>query len=155
MRILGIDPGFKGAMAMLSDMRMVEATVMPTIKSEVGNETDYKIVERFIRRSDFVVIEKQQSMPVNGVKQAFNFGGHYYSLRCLVSIHDKPVIYPTKSRWAKLVMPDMKRGDKSHSISKFNQLYPGFNSKITDGIAEAVLIARYGFLSGEFNEIES
>jgi len=150
MIITGIDVGFSGGICTLDVERNIVALYkMPVVKSDAGNELDYRALYSIINVSDFICVEKQHSMPKNGVKQSFNFGGQYYSIRAIIRISDKKSEYITPQRWKKYLLQSMDKSNKGSSIERAKQIYPYINlipdgcRKEHDGLADAFLIAWY------------
>jgi len=152
MRIMGIDVGITGGIAVIDEIANVcFLSVMPAKKTEHGNEMVYENVNGLIAQADVLYVEKQGPIPQNGVKQAFNFGGQYHALRCMISLNAKRVTYVLPQRWKKAMLADMNKSKKESSIIRAEQLFPGVNLLRTpkcknkhDGMAEALLIAEYG-----------
>jgi hypothetical protein len=156
MNIMGIDVGFNGGIAMINvgdKSDVVYAEKMSTVKTDVGNELNYKVVWDIMHMADVIYIEKAQAMPKNGAIQAFKYGGGFYALRCIASLIGKRVTYVNPQTWKKVLLKDMDKSKKESSITRAIQLYGGSdlvknilagNKKFPDGIADAICIAEYG-----------
>jgi hypothetical protein len=147
--IAGVDIGLSGGIGLLDDNQAPIGFPMPVVKTEIGNELDYKQIYAILSQNNIkhIFIEKQSVRPMDGKKGAFTHGGQYWFWRGVVSILDIPVTYVAKQTWGKKMMPDMDRKLKESSFSRLYQLYPELNGKFKkkdDGIVEAILIARYG-----------
>lgn len=135
---LGIDPGKSGAIAGIWD------DGVPFVAHIKLKETEHDIAG-FIRQFDLgsarAVIERVNSQPNNGHRQAFIFGQSYGFLRGLLSAYQVPFIEVSPQRWQK-AMECMTGGNKNVSKQKAQQLWPTL--KITHANADSLLIAEYG-----------
>lgn len=145
--IVGIDSGFKGGIAILKDDGTLDKIIkMPIMKSDVGYELNYKAIYAILECTDIIFLEKAQSMPGNGAKQAMKYGGQYYALKCIIKLLNKPLHLVNVQRWKNKMLEGMNKSDKNASIIKAKMLCPFLSElKINDGQAEAYLIAYYGY----------
>jgi len=149
MHIMGIDPGFSGALAVLDDNLKIEFVMdMPIIMVGKRRELDEAkladIFRRWRNKPMTVGLEKSQTMPNQGVVSSGRYMASYGFLRglCVGNVIPYHLIRPQS--WKKTMMPDMDR-EKGASIQKVMQIYPDLSlTRIKDhGIADAILIARY------------
>jgi len=71
-RVVGIDPGLNGALALLEGAKLTDLTDMPTHAKRVNGRL---VAETLMRWDpDYVVIEDVHSMPKQGVASSFLFG---------------------------------------------------------------------------------
>lgn len=151
-RILGIDPGITGALALLDmDTReLIEVLDMPTITVKRGSsakrEVSAGILSNQIRRwkPDGAVIEKVGAMPGQGPASMFAFGRSVGLLEGVLACQHVPVRYITSMEWKRKVgIPT--GAPKDESRAKVLQLLPQhaelFERKKDHGRADAVLIA--------------
>lgn len=152
MKIMGIDPGLEGAIAVTNDQPMgIEADVslqdIPILK--VGKRRELNIGEMVKimadEKPDAVFIEKAQTMPKQGVASS---GKYMYVFGVLVGICAAfciPYTLVHPARWKKFMMPDMQKA-KDASIMRVQQMYPHivFARKKDHHRADALLIAEYG-----------
>ena len=136
---IGIDPGHKGGIAILNtEMCMV----FPY------SDVALKEVCELYQGMCVATVESVHAMPGQGVTSMFTFGKHFgYIIGVLdaFQIPHKEVIPQT---WKKFF--GLKK-DKEQSIKLCKKLYPDVNllptsrsKKESDGMGEAILIARYG-----------
>lgn len=158
---MGIDPGFKGAVAIISNMYYeiypVQVIDAPTLiigksKKEHSITEMVKIFDRFIGQEDIaiydiaVAIEKVHSMPGQGVASAFTFGkgyGIWLGILATLGISYDEV---TPQRWQKEMMDGMQRGKDAariRAMQLFPQLADKLKLKSNDGRADALLIAEW------------
>lgn len=149
MQIMGIDPGFSGALAVLDDDLNLEFVMdMPIImvgkKRELDESKLSTIFSRWRLRPMTIGIEKSQTMPNQGIVSSGRYMASYGFLRGLCVGNGLPYHLIRPQSWKKAMMPDMGK-DKGASIQKATQLYPELRlTRVKDhGIADAILIARY------------
>ena len=153
MYIMGIDPGFSGALAVLdSDLKIEFVMDMPIIKVGKKRELDEArlsvIFKMWRSKSINVALEKSQTMPNQGIVSRGRYMASYGFLRGLCVGNGIPYHLIQPQTWKKAMMPDMGK-EKGASIQKVSQLYPELSlTRVKDhGIADAILIARYLKLS--------
>ena len=153
MYIMGIDPGFSGALAVLdSDLKIEFVMDMPIIKVGKKRELDEArlsvIFKMWRSKSINVALEKSQTMPNQGIVSSGRYMASYGFLRGLCVGNGIPYHLIQPQTWKKAMMPDMGK-EKGASIQKGAQLYPELSlTRVKDhGIADAILIARYLKLS--------
>lgn len=148
MRVIGIDPGMKGGIAIL-DTVTNQMRAVPT--PLVGKELDYRRVYEAITFYDphMVVIEKVHAMPNQGVTSMFNFGMGYGALVALASVGQARVVLVPPQMWKKHVLAGTSK-DKEAAIQFCNHTYPSVNlilprcRKPHDGMADSICLAHYG-----------
>lgn len=159
---LGIDPGKKGALAILKPNGTIQFTVMPNTLKEI-----ITFIRRFKLTSNnpIAILEQSQSMPKQGISSAFNYGVGYGELRGILSTLKVPFVEVKPSQWKKEILKGKKRESKGKkkdgttkkkdrkdvSIKMCQSLFPNVcliptprSTKEHDGIAEACLLAEYG-----------
>ena len=153
MYIMGIDPGFSGALAVLdSDLKIEFVMDMPIIKVGKKRELDEArlsvIFKMWRSKSINVALEKSQTMPNQGIVSSGRYMASYGFLRGLCVGNGIPYHLIQPQTWKKAMMPDMGK-EKGASIQKVSQLYPELSlTRVKEhGIADAILIARYLKLS--------
>lgn len=157
-KILGIDPGLSGALALYTPATDaspvgIEVIDMPTHEITV-NKRKKKAIDLYalatwldVRRADirFAVIEDVHSMPAQGVTSSFNFGFAAGSVQGAVAANLIPMRLVRPSTWkANMGLT----ADKDSSRRLASQKFPAFAAlwarKMDDGRAEAVLLAVFG-----------
>lgn len=145
MRILAIDPGINGGLALLSDNGLLVES-MPTLsvngKSRIDLASFQALMVSWLPKE--AVIETQQSMPNQGVSSSFRTGFNYGALIGVLHGWIIPVTEVRAAVWKKaLCVP----ADKDAARHRAAQLFPdhsaSFAKKSSDGLAEAALIAYY------------
>ena len=149
--IVGIDPGFSGAIAMINypSGKILLLEDMPVVRVGKRKElylaelrgwlhVEVKIVHAFI--------EKAQPMPDQGIVST---GRYMKSFGELIGLCEGlwipyTLVHPTS--WKRAMLKDMEKG-KEASIKRVQELYPDLklSRKKDHGKADAILIARYGW----------
>ena len=154
MIVLGIDPGLSGALASWDGTALVTYEI-PTAKSSGrGREVIWSELnidwDNLFFWADHVFLERVMSRPGEGVSSAFKFGLVFGGLRGMIASKLLPCTLVTPSVWMKEM--SVGRGSKEASIIRATELFPanakefrGPKGGRKDGVAEAALIARYGF----------
>ncbi len=142
MIFLGIDIGVNGGLAMIDQNGTVGGVwKMP--------ETDYDLLEalRVVARVPggsaelHAMIERVSSSPVQGVKQAFTFGGEYRRVKMALTAAHIRYDEVAPKKWQRR-LDCLTGGDKKITKARAQQLFPGFQG-ITHATADALLLAEY------------
>ncbi len=135
---IGIDPGYKGGIALIDDDNHAYAYKMPSTEMDI-----YQLIRDIsLRYNDeyFALLEKVHSMPQQGVKSTFTFGMHYGFLRACLMACSIPFDDISPAKWQRK-LNCLSRGDKNITKAKAQQLFPEL--KITHYVSDALLIAYY------------
>jgi len=164
--IIGIDPGFNGAVCImwrdltnkieLFDVPFVE--VIKSGKTKKGNQKKGKeyldnsmaeILEDFYgggRPTCHVFLEKVGAMPKQGVASMFSFGTGYGLWKGIIAAYHLPCTLVTPQSWKKELMQGMK--DKEASLVVAQQLFPQCRKDLVQqkdiGKADALLLCEFG-----------
>jgi crossover junction endodeoxyribonuclease RuvC len=140
---IGIDPGAKGAMALLDDnARLPE--IIPFNKEEYIDRLRLLFYEE---AECICCIESVHALPRQGVASTWAFGQSYGWLLGMLDTLCIPYQPITPQKWKKEFGLN---SDKAKSVEVCKQLFPGINllrtersRKEDDGLAEASLMALY------------
>jgi crossover junction endodeoxyribonuclease RuvC len=154
MFIIGIDPGQKGAFALMDDGGVLISRPMFL----AGKSIDISLLAITIKTymPDYAVVEKVHSMPKQGVASSFKFGKSYGIVLGVLSALSIPTILVTPRAWKRKILAGTKK-DKDAAIEYVRMKYPSFNlipkgcRKPNDGMADAICLAEYGFFDKEKN----
>ena len=142
MKILGIDPGQNGGIAVIVDGELAECVAMP--------QTEHDINEFFEKHKDAKVafLEQVHSMPKQGVASTFSFGKGYGFLRGLLVANKVVFLDVTPNEWQKTlrikaIKNEPKVQHKNRLKGLAQQMFP--KHKFTLKTADAALIAWYGW----------
>lgn len=142
MRIVGIDPGMSGALALLVDGQLEGVTDMPTLDGEVSGALLAAHLQ--LAAPDLVVIETVHSMPQQGVASSFKFGKNYGIVLGAVTALQHPLVKMTPVEWKRIngLFHKPKEASRRLAIELWPHLSHKFERAKDDGRAEAALIAR-------------
>lgn len=153
MNILGIDPGLDGALAMWDGKTMITAEI-PAVKSTGrGREIDWSqlnlIWDTLFYWTDEVFLERVGVRRGEGISSAFKFGTVYGGLRGIAAAKMLPVTRVTPTTWKRaLKLPASKPAAGLRASDMFPKNaaeFYGPRGGLKDGVAEAALIAWYGY----------
>jgi len=139
--ICGIDPGAKGAIALLYSS-WAEIHDMPKLGKEVNGSEVSRIFKEFT--PDHIWLEQVNSFGM-GRTSAYNFGQGVGVLKGVFQAMQIPFTLVTPQKWKKSYGLSK---EKDYSRLLVTRMYPSladqFVRKKDDGRAEALLIAKYG-----------
>jgi len=163
MIFVGIDPGLKGAIAFLGDGAVPALVSMPVIKRLRGEGRDQidMVGLRDLLQSwlplgfgCFVTVERGQALPpgMGGGVTNFARGYHRGILEGLLVALRIPYQLVPPQAWQKAMHGGAPAGERKQlSILVAQRLFPGVNlqrtprcSTLSDGLAEALLLAEHG-----------
>ncbi len=152
MRIIGIDPGLSGAIAVLDDLKIFDLFDMPIMpegkknKNQLNSAQLVNIIKRHIHtNSTFVIVEQVSAMPGQGVTSMFNFGQTFGAIKGICASLNLPIFYVRPAKWKKHF--DLINASKDASRTKTIEMYPSISDRLRKkkdvNKADAILIARY------------
>lgn len=147
-RILGIDPGLTGAIALLTPdcAGAIDVWDMP----EVGKTVDPAALATLVReqRPDAIVLEEVGPQPRDGVRQAFSFGQSYATARVVALMLEIPLHLVRPQAWKAHFRlrggDEGKEQGRALALRRFPVSHASFARKKDHNRAEASLIALYG-----------
>lgn len=163
MDTLGIDPGLRGAMILLSeDEEIIGRWPMPVI----GNKLDLHGVDRVIREVKRlsprvkVYMELVSARPGQGVVSVFTFGAVSAAVEMACVCHDLPLVKVTPVKWQTVMHAGVPKTlePKERSLMAVKRLFPTEDLRASQrckvfhlGLVDALLMAAYGIadLRGE------
>jgi len=168
MKVLGIDPGLKGALATWDGRRLHVADV-PIVKARGrGNEINLPALADIVRNLtiqhseigrlakpydepfEIAYVERNSVRPKEGISSAQKNGLVAGILLGCIAMCCRQIYRPTPQQWKK-VMRLTK--DKNYSITKAIEAFPDyydlFTRKKDHGRAEAALLAFYGYTASQ------
>ena len=153
MRIIGIDPGLSGGIAILDDLKIYDIFDMPIMsegkknKNQLNSAQLVNILNKHVLKKEntFVIVEQVSAMPGQGVTSMFNFGQTFGSIKGICAALGLPIFYVRPAKWKKHF--ELINSSKDASRTKVIEMYPSISSKLTKkkdvNKADAILIARY------------
>ncbi len=144
MRIIGIDPGKNGGIAILNE----EGKVLELIKMPPTPEDLYLFLSKYATRH-VCILEKVGGMPGNGGSAMFNFGKGYGNIEMALIACGIKTITVTPQKWQKHYQLGSSTSCshtewKNKLKAKAQQLFPSLGKKITLVTCDALLLAEYG-----------
>lgn len=159
---VGIDPGLSGFMAAIED-GLIRFEATPTINvGKKKTKREYNIQEmketlvvckvRAGREGIYVILEKQQSFPGQGVSSTFSIGRGFGLWEGLIVGLGLPYTIVHPRTWKKEMLRDVPGDDqKGRSILAAQRLFPNVDLRRSERArkpdhnkAEALLLAEYG-----------
>ena len=153
MRIIGIDPGLSGAIAVLEDNKIKEIFDMPVMadgkknKRQLNSAHLVKLIKDNIKDIDetVMVVEQVNAMPGQGVTSMFNFGQTFGAIKGICAAIGLPIYFVRPAKWKKHF--ELINASKDASRTKAIEMYPNFSEKLSKkkdvNKSDAILIARY------------
>ena len=153
MRIIGIDPGLSGGIAILDDLKIYDIFDMPIMsegkknKNQLNSAQLVNIINKHVLKKEntFVIVEQVSAMQGQGVTSMFNFGQTFGSIKGICAALGLPIFYVRPAKWKKHF--ELINSSKDASRTKVIEMYPYISSRLTKkkdvNKADAILIARY------------
>jgi crossover junction endodeoxyribonuclease RuvC len=139
---IGIDPGKKGGVAIISDDGV-----------KVYQWDDQRFIEDMRQHANWLdkcvaAVEKVGAMPGQGVTSMFSFGQSYGFILGVLTAFGIPYQLVSPATWKREF--GLLKSQKQGSVDVCKRLFPGVNMlptercrKESDGMAESLLIAEY------------
>ena len=153
MKIIGIDPGLSGAIAILENNRVLNLFDMPVMsegkknKRQLNSALLVNLIKENIKPSEeiTVVVEQVNAMPGQGVTSMFNFGQSFGVLKGICAAMQLPIFFVRPAKWKKYF--DLINSQKDSSRTKAIQMFPKISFLLTKkkdaNKADAILIASF------------
>jgi len=153
MKIIGIDPGLSGAIAVLEDKRVLSIFDMPVMaegkknKKQLNSAQLVNILKENTKISEdvAVVVEQVNAMPGQGVTSMFNFGQTFGAIKGVCAALSLPIFFVRPSKWKKHF--ELINSAKDASRTKVIEMYPSLSNQLTKkrdvNKSDAILIARF------------
>ena len=153
MRIIGIDPGLSGGIAILEDNKVKDMFDMPVMadgkknKRQLNSALLAQIVKDNIKdiEDTVIIVEQVNAMPGQGVTSMFNFGQSFGAIKGICAAIGLPIFFVRPAKWKKYF--NLINSEKDASRTKAIQIFPYVSEKLSkkkDGNkADAILIASF------------
>ena len=153
MKIIGVDPGLSGAIAILEDKKVFSIIDMPVMaegkknKRQLNSAQLVNIIKENTNPKDdiAVVVEQVNAMPGQGVTSMFNFGQTFGAIKGICAALSLPIFFVRPSKWKKHF--NLINASKDSSRTKVIEMYPSLSSQLAKkkdvNKSDAVLIARF------------
>ena len=153
MKIIGIDPGLSGAIAILDNNKVLKIYDMPVMsegkknKRQLNSAQLVNIIKENINSHEEinVVVEQVNAMPGQGVTSMFNFGQTFGAIKGVCAALNLPIFFIRPSKWKKYF--ELINSSKDSSRTKAIEMYPSIANQLSKkkdvNKSEAILIARF------------
>ena len=153
MKIIGIDPGLTGAIAIMENNKVLSMFDMPVMsdgkknKRQLNSAQLVKILNDNILKNEeiSVVVEQVNAMPGQGVTSMFNFGQTFGAIKGVCAALELPIFFVRPSKWKKHF--ELINSSKDSSRTKAIEMYPLFSENLSKkkdvNKSDAILIARF------------
>ena len=153
MKIIGIDPGLSGAIAILDNNKVLNIFDIPVMsegkknKRQLNSALLVNLLKENIQTNEevAVVVEQVNAMPGQGVTSMFNFGQTFGALKGICAALELPIFFVRPSKWKKHF--ELINSSKDASRTKTIEMYPKLSSQLSKkkdvNKSDAILIARF------------
>ena len=153
MRIIGIDPGLSGGIAVLENNKIKDMFDMPVMSDGKKNKRQLnsaflaQLIKDNIKESGetVMVVEQVNAMPGQGVTSMFNFGQTFGAIKGICAALVLPIFFVRPAKWKKHF--ELINSSKDASRTKVIEMYPSIAEKLSKkkdvNKSDAILIARY------------
>ena len=153
MRIIGIDPGLSGGIAILEDNKVEKIFDMPVMsdgkknKRQLNSALLAQLIKDNIKNIEdtVMVVEQVNAMPGQGVTSMFNFGQTFGAIKGICAALSLPIFFVRPAKWKKHF--ELINSSKDASRTKAIEMYPLIAEKLSKkkdvNKSDAILIARY------------
>lgn len=142
-RFVGIDPGKQGGVSWVDVSNKGVARNAISFKDMTPRDLFETLSDVMDDVDDCtVVIERVSARPKDSASNAFKFGYSYGMLEAAAVAGKKPYHFVVPAKWQGY-MKCRTKGDKAVTRKMAQQLFPGFHLRITNQIADAMLICEY------------
>ena len=161
MKIIGIDPGLSGAIAVLENNKVLNIFDIPVMsegkknKRQLNSALLVNLLKDNVRDGEDVaiIVEQVNAMPGQGVTSMFNFGQTFGAIKGICAALEFPIYFVRPSKWKKHF--ELINSSKDASRTKAIEMYPKLSSQLSKkkdvNKSDAILIARF-YSETRFNE---
>ena len=153
MKVIGIDPGLSGAIAILENNKVLNLFDIPVMSEGKKNKRQLNsallvslLKENIFKNEEVsVVVEHVNAMPGQGVTSMFNFGQTFGAIKGICAALNLPIFFVRPSKWKKHF--ELINSSKDSSRTKAIEMYPKLSNQLAKkkdvNKSDAILIARY------------
>ena len=153
MKIIGIDPGLSGAIAILENNKVEKIFDIPVMpegkknKRQLNSAQLVKLLKDNVSNKEEVaiVVEHVTAMPGQGVTSMFNFGQTFGAIKGICAALGLPIFFVRPAKWKKHF--DLINSSKDASRTKAIEMYPSLSDQLSKkkdvNKSDAILIARF------------
>ena len=137
MKIIGIDPGLSGAIAILENNKVLNIFDIPVMsegkknKRQLNSALLVTLLKENINKEEevAVVVEQVNAMPGQGVTSMFNFGQTFGALKGICAALELPIYFVRPSKWKKHF--ELINSSKDASRTKAIEMYPKLSNQLS------------------------
>lgn len=150
MRIIGIDPGLSGALALLDAGELIDIVDIDASHSRINAAHPAAVIQRW--QPDFAICEAVTARPGQGVTSMFTFGHGLDTITAVIATLGVPYLLIRPQCWQsyfEFQSSSSAKADHNREIAdRAEALYPGAplygpKGALRDGRSDALLLARY------------
>ncbi len=153
MKIIGIDPGLSGAIAVLENKKVLKIFDIPVMsegkknKRQLNSALLVSLLKENVENNEEVaiVVEQVNAMPGQGVTSMFNFGQTFGAIKGICAALRFPIFFVRPSKWKKHF--ELINSSKDASRTKAIEMYPKLSDQLSKkkdvNKSDAILIARF------------
>ena len=153
MKIIGIDPGLSGGIAVLENNKILNMFDMPVMaegkknKRQLNSAQLVSLIKDNIKVNEeiVVVVEQVNAMPGQGVTSMFNFGQTFGAIKGVCAALGLPIFFVRPSKWKKHF--ELINASKDSSRTKAIEMYPTLSNQLAKkkdvNKSDAILIGRF------------
>ena len=162
MKIIGIDPGLSGAIAILENNKVLNIFDIPVMsegkknKRQLNSALLVSLLRENITKNEetVVVVEQVNAMPGQGVTSMFNFGQTFGAIKGICAALELPIFFVRPSKWKKHF--ELINSSKDASRTKTIEMYPSLSDDLSKkkdvNKSDAILIARFYYETRSNND---
>ena len=162
MKIIGIDPGLSGAIAVLENNKVLNLFDMPVMsegkknKRQLNSAHLVNLIKENINLDEevSVVVEQVNAMPGQGVTSMFNFGQSFGILKGVCTAMQLSMYFVRPAKWKKYF--NLLNSEKDASRTRAIEIFPYFSSQLSrkkdTNKADAILIASFYYETYRIDE---
>ena len=153
MRVIGIDPGLSGAIAILENNKVLGIFDMPVMaegkknKRQLNSSQLANIIKENTKNVEetVVIVEQVNAMPGQGVTSMFNFGQTFGAIKGVCATLELPIFFVRPSKWKKHfeLINSSKDASRTKVIEMYRTLSKHLSKKKDVNKSDAILIARF------------
>jgi crossover junction endodeoxyribonuclease RuvC len=157
MRVIGIDPGLSGAVAVINGTDSLRVFDMPTMTIDRNGKAKRQVSASelaemiYVMKSDdcHVYCERVGAMAGQGVTSVFSFGRSFGMIEGILAAFKLQVTYVAPATWTKGIgRAPGKDASRARAMELFPNNQSDFKRVKDDGRADAALIAAWGIKHG-------
>ena len=153
MKIIGIDPGLSGGIAVLENNKVLNIFDMPVMpegkknKRQLNSAQLVSLMRDNIKSNEevAVIVEQVNAMPGQGVTSMFNFGQTFGAIKGVCAALELPIFFVRPTKWKKYF--ELLNSSKDASRTKAIEMYPSLSNQLSKkkdvNKSDAILIARF------------